>query len=179
MIVGFTGHRPNRMPIGPERVLARLEEALGSIARAERARDAAATLTALSALAEGSDRLFARAALRLGYRLEAVLPFPSAEYERTFADAAASEGFRGLLKAAARITELPGSLGDTKAAYEAAGHRIVESCDVLVAVWDGKPAAGRGGTPVIIEYALSRVRQVILVDAAVDRPPTRLAPDAT
>ena len=35
---------------------------------------------AVSPLAEGSDRIFARAALELGYRLEALLPFESADY---------------------------------------------------------------------------------------------------
>jgi hypothetical protein len=38
----------------------------------------------------------------------------------------------------------------------------------LVAVWDGKPSAGRGGTPEIIEYALARTKPVAWVSAAAD-----------
>jgi hypothetical protein len=33
-----------------------------------------------------------------------------------------------------------------EAAYEAAGRYVVDHCDLLIAVWDRKPAQGRGGT---------------------------------
>jgi hypothetical protein len=129
---------------------------------------------ALSSLAEGSDRYFAEAALRLGYRLGVILPFKSADYEATFSEQGALPEYRRLLAAAGRIQELPGTLGDTKSAYEAVGRATVDAADILVAVWDGKPAAGRGGTSEIIDYALSRGKMVVWIDASRDRPPLLL-----
>lgn len=172
LAIGITGHRPNRMHIG----VARLEMRLRAVLRALRKGHAGAALrpVAISALAEGSDRLFAVAALGLGFELRVILPFASADYETTFGDHAATPAYRTLLARAAEVTVHPGSLADSTAAYEAAGRLTVEGCDILVTVWDGKPAAGRGGTPEIIQYALDLGRPVIWIDAARDRPPLLL-----
>lgn len=175
MIIGFTGHRPNRLHIGEARVAARLREVLAGLRDGAQARNAAEPLIALSPLAEGSDRLFAEAALELGYGLRALLPFMSADYETTFSDASTTPVYRALLARATQVNELPGSLSDTTAAYEAVGRAMVEASDILVAVWDGKPAAGRGGTPEIIAYAIERGSSVIWVDAATDRAPMQLS----
>jgi hypothetical protein len=128
-------------------------------------------LVALSALAEGADRIFAEVALDLGYHLEVALPFARADYERTFTDQDTTPIFRTILARAASITELDGALSDTKAAYEAAGRHIVDKSNILVAVWDGKAAAGRGGTPEIIEYAVHAHKPVVWIDAGKDDPP--------
>ncbi|MEZ5818910.1 MAG: hypothetical protein R3D44_17690 [Hyphomicrobiaceae bacterium] len=131
--------------------------------------------TAVSALAEGSDRLFAMAALDLGYRLEVLLPCQSADYETTFGDPSTTEAYRALLARADSVRELPGALTDSKAAYEAVGHATVSATNVLIAVWDGRPAAGRGGTPEIIAHALALGRPVIWIDAARSRLPGLIA----
>jgi len=55
------------------------------------------------------------------------------------------------------------------------GHTTVASADVLVAVWDGRPAAGRGGTPEIIAHALLLGRPVVWIDAARARLPRLIA----
>ena len=80
--VAITGHRPNRLGIGVARVARRLELALTAL----RAGSSGHRRVAVSALAEGADRLFAEAALTLGYELHALLPFESADYEVTFDD---------------------------------------------------------------------------------------------
>ena len=165
MRIGFSGHRPNRLHIGPERVKARLGDALALV----RGEAAAMPAIAMSALAEGSDRLFAEAAFDLGFQLQAVLPMPVAEYETTFEDTSTTEVFRRLLERSSETRILDGSLADSKAAYETLGRAMVAGCDILMCVWDGKPAAGRGGTPDVIEYALTCGRRVIWIDAANDR----------
>jgi len=48
-------------------------------------------------------------------------------------------------------------------AYLAAGCRVVDMSDVLLAVWDGQPARGKGGTGNIVEYARSRATRVEIV----------------
>jgi hypothetical protein len=170
LVVGITGHRPNRLAMGEAATMQRLREVLGSI------RDGAAggEVVALSALAEGADRLFAEAAVALEFRLEAILPFPQADYETTFGDTATTPAFRRVLASARHVEVLPGSLADTRAAYEAQGRAIVDASDIVVAVWDGKPAAGRGGTPEIIAYAVAGGHPVIWIDAATDRSPMLL-----
>jgi hypothetical protein len=165
--VGLTGHRPNRLAIGEAATSCCLTRVLAALGRGAGGR----RKVAISSLAEGADRLFAAAALGLGYRLEALLPFRSGDYETTFGDAATTPDYRELLARAARVTELPGTLADSTAGYEAVGRAMVEAADILVTVWDGRGAAGRGGTPEIIDYALGLGRPVIWIDAARLRRP--------
>ncbi|MDX2201246.1 MAG: hypothetical protein NW223_00710 [Hyphomicrobiaceae bacterium] len=175
MRIGFTGHRPNRLLVPSDRLAARIGEAVdGLLALTGEASRAPGCAVAIALLAEGSDRIFAQVALARGLRLHALLPFPTNDYEKTFQDASTTPEYRRLLTLAAEREELPGSLADTKAAYEAVGRAMVEACDVLMAVWDGKPAAGRGGTPDVIAYALQKGRSVVWIDAAQDRPAVRL-----
>jgi hypothetical protein len=130
---------------------------------------------AVSALAEGSDRMFAQAALARGYRLDVLLPFTSTDYETTFGDTATTPVYRALLARASSKVELPGSLAASTAAYEVVGRATVDACHILVAVWDGKPAAGRGGTPEIIEYAAAKGKPVLWIDAARERLPVLIS----
>ncbi len=46
----------------------------------------------------------------------------------------------------------------------AAGVWMVDRSDRLVAIWDGKPAAGLGGTGDVVAYALERGIPVVRVD---------------
>jgi hypothetical protein len=48
-------------------------------------------------------------------------------------------------------------------AYRRVGHYVVDHCDLLIAIWDGQPARGRGGTADIVQYALDRHRRVLRV----------------
>lgn len=172
--IAITGHRPNRLHVGIAETERRIRWVLAALRKGARTAGGGRPV-AISALAEGSDRMFASAALDLGFTLHALLPFPSAHYEKTFGDAATTNIYRELLARAASITELPGTLADTKSAYEAVGRATVEAADILVSVWDGEPAAGRGGTPEIIEYALARRTPVIWIDAARLRLPRLFA----
>lgn len=168
--VGLTGHRPNRLAIGATEVARQLFHVLKALRRGAGNRRP----VAISSLAEGADCLFAEAALGLGYRLDALLPFARDDYPTTFGDAAAVPGYRDLLARAGRIVELPGTLAASKEAYEAVGRAMVDASDIVVTVWDGAGAAGRGGTPEIVDYALAGGRSVIWLDAARPRPPRLL-----
>jgi hypothetical protein len=48
--------------------------------------------------------------------------------------------------------------------YFAAGKKVVDATDLLVAVWDGKPAKGLGGTADIVKYARQELKPIIHVD---------------
>lgn len=163
--VGFTGHRPNRLHVSNETIERCIREVLRLLSAAS-----TPPRIAISALAEGSDRLFASAAIAEAFELHAVFPFTVADYLTTFADASATSEFRALENRAARVEALPGRLDENGAAYERAGHVTVDRSDVLMTVWDGKPSAGRGGTTEIIAYARDISVPVIWISAVDNRP---------
>jgi hypothetical protein len=108
----------------------------------------------ISCLAAGADQEFARAVLRHGGDLHAVVPH--AEYDASFEHPADHAAYRDLLAAAARVTELHG--GPTpEDAYLSAGTYVVDVAEQLVAVWDGRPSRGRGGTADVVAYARGRI----------------------
>ena len=116
-------------------------------------------LICFTSLAIGADQLFARAALERGGALVAILPFK--DLERTFAPEDLAS-YRWLLRRSEVETlDTPG--GD-EAAYFAAGRRVVECADVMVAVWDGRPETGRGGTADIVAYAVQRQVPLFVID---------------
>lgn len=109
-------------------------------------------LTVVSALAEGADRLVADAGQSLRARLEVILPLPVEEYEQDFEATSSRTRFRALLTASAHVTVV-GPRSQRDESYLEAGKRIVDRSDVLLAIWDGQPARGTGGTAEIIDYA--------------------------
>ena len=121
----------------------------------------AGEVTAVSALAEGADMLFAEAALSAGATLEIVRPYDT--YERDFQKGPARQRYRALVAAADRETRLPFARRSTRA-YEAAMCRVTDECDVLVAAWDGTPPRGTGGTADAIRYAERIGRPVVHLD---------------
>ncbi|QCL77482.1 MULTISPECIES: hypothetical protein [Agrobacterium] len=115
---------------------------------------------ALSSLAEGSDQVFAEVALDLSIPLRAVVPFNS--YEAFFQDAHVLLNYRRLLGQARRV-DLNLHFSPERAFFEA-GKFIVDECQLLIAVWDGRPAEGFGGTADIVTYSRSRGRRLIWLD---------------
>lgn len=141
----------------------------------------------LSPLARGTDRLAAEVALQLGYELYVPMPFPRAEYQKDFSGSqnptepplTAAEDlaqFETLLQQADdACLSLDGNHEDQTRAYEAVGRFVARHSDLLIAIWDGKPAAGRGGTAEIIEYAVSNGVPVWWIHATETRTPVWLA----
>ena len=154
-MAGFTGHRQLADPAGVERVL---REVLTGL----RAEDSVEWL-ALSSIAVGSDTLFARAALKAGLGWEAMLPLPPAEFRRDFDESEwrEVEALLGEAEHVGVVSERP----QRDDSYLDCGMETVNHCDVLVAVWDGEPARGRGGTAEIIAYARDMGRPLIIIDA--------------
>lgn len=118
------------------------------------------TLVGFTSLAEGADQLFALAVLAAGGQLHAIIP--SQEYEQSFTSDLAREMYVALRTLAASNTVLPFS-EPNEDAYLAAGHEVADRCEMLIAVWDGKVAAGKGGTGDIVAYARDRGLDVRIV----------------
>lgn len=114
---------------------------------------------AFTSLAVGSDQIFAREALALRIPVTAVIPMPG--YERCFKPADRS-AYRDLL-GQCEVLQLERADSDEQAFFTA-GRQVADSCDLLVAVWDGKPAVGLGGTADIVDYCLKTGRSVVHID---------------
>ena len=112
-------------------------------------------LSLLSQLAAGVDQIAATAALAAGFALRAVLPFPEAEYGKDF-DEAARPAFDRLLDRVEARWCLPGKRAHAGLAYALAGEATAAQSDLLIAVWDGMPARGLGGTADVVDYAVRR-----------------------
>jgi hypothetical protein len=117
----------------------------------------------VSSLAAGSDQLFAEVVLDLGGQLLVVIPFLG--YETRFKSTSAKRNYSRLLSRATETETLP-TLGDDQIGYLHAGKRVVALSDVMVAVWDGKPAAGLGGTADVVYHALAQDIDVIHINPA-------------
>ena len=117
-------------------------------------------ITAVTSLAEGADQMFAGLTLDRGGRLHVVVPCQ--RYDEAFATTAGARTFTLLLARATDIETL--SFPEpSEEAFWAAGRRVVELCDLLLAVWDGEPARGKGGTADVVEYARNRGVEVEVI----------------
>jgi hypothetical protein len=172
--IGVTGHRA--LP-GEQRLRARIREVLAARTRelldppsAREHRRSALAYTVVSSLAEGADCLVVEEVLKTANsELEAVLPLAAEDYLRDFSTRGAKARSRQLLDRARKTIVLnmadPNSgLDDFREkAYEEAGRYVVDHCDLLIAVWNGMPARGRGGTAEIVSYARSIGRPLLIV----------------
>ncbi len=103
----------------------------------------------ITCLADGADQLFAHAVLALGHQLEVIVP---AERYRGGLSPEAQPEYDQLLARARHIESLP-FVESTEEAHMAAGKFVVDRSDLLLAVWDGAPARGYGGTADVVAYA--------------------------
>lgn len=146
--VGVSGHR---LLADPAAVAAEVDRVLDRLVAATPGAD----LVAVSSLAEGADRIVAARVLAYGGRLEVVLPLAADDYASDFGAAASLQEFDELLDAATQVVVVPADETDPsrEAAYARAGTAMLRASDVLLALWDGQPARGRGGTAQVVAQA--------------------------
>lgn len=106
-------------------------------------------LTGVSCVADGTDALFGKAVLDHGGRLEVVIPADGyrdqlpADYGGTFDELCAN---------ASELYRLPFAESSSEA-FMAASEKMLSLVDRLIAVWDGLPARGYGGTADVVARA--------------------------
>lgn len=146
-IASVTGHRqlPADQQLFVESELDRVMEKLGAE-------------VAISGMALGVDTWWAEIALERRVALHAYVPFP-AQADRW--PAAAQERYVRLLELAAEVITVAPSYRPS--AFQERNEAMVDACDVLVGVWDGRRT---GGTWNCIEYARRVGRELVLVDPA-------------
>lgn len=106
----------------------------------------------LSFLADGADAIFCRELLALGGTLQAVVP---AQRYRAGLPAAHRPLYDELLARAVRVHRLE-YVESTPESHMEASKLMLALADELLAVWDGKPARGYGGTADVVAHARAR-----------------------
>ncbi|MHB1784106.1 MAG: SLOG family protein [Acidimicrobiales bacterium] len=146
-IVAVTGHRqlPPDQQLFVESELDRVMEKL-------------AAEVAISGMAPGIDTWWAEIALERGVALHVYVPFPAQADQWP---AAAQERYLRLLELATEVVTVAPSYRPS--AFQERNQAMVDACDVLVGVWDGRQT---GGTWNCIEYARRVGRELVLVDPA-------------
>lgn len=117
-----------------------------------------------TALATGADQIAAICARSSGYFVRALLPFEPSEYRKDFAPGEELDGFEQAVAAADEIVALAGDRADPEGAYVSVGQSLVETADILLAIWDGEQGRGPGGTAHVVELALRNMVPVIHID---------------
>ena len=179
LLVGVTAHRdlvPAEVPALENLVTAFLQRLQGT--------HTALPVAVMSGLAEGGDRLVARCALSLGIPVVAVLPLSLDEYRADCSSAASVAELETLLERSeiihlplaegndAESVRHPGAARDRQ--YAELGVFVSSHCQVLLALWDGKPSEAAGGTCDVLNYHLhGEMPGLGLADA----PPNLLAED--
>lgn len=149
--IGITGHQ-DIPPTARAEIESRMRETL--------ARHREPDLTGIGSLATGADQLFVHCVLELGGALEIVVPCEG--YETTFATARERSTYRTALGSARSVQRLAYAV-PSEEAFMAAGVAVVDRCELLIAVWDGQPARGLGGTADVVRHARAVGRDVVVI----------------
>ncbi len=162
IVIGVTGHRLNKLDVRNEHLIQALRDHLQDLSK----QYPNSRFTVLSPLAEGADRLIAKLAMQeLQAELQVPLPLPYELYANDFTSDDSILEFQQLIGEATAYFELPMRFGNLHALaktpetnelrnrqYALAGAYVAQRSDHLIAIYDGKPAAGTGGTGEILEW---------------------------
>jgi hypothetical protein len=151
--IGITGHQRLPAPTDWDWVGREIKALLSS---------AQPPIVGISSLAIGADQLFAKAVLDAGGSLEAVIPFDG--YSETFQEPDRVI-FENLRNASSRV-EILAKMGSKEESYLAAGVRVVDLSELVVAVWNAMPAGGLGGTADIVHYAIAKRKRIVHINPA-------------
>jgi hypothetical protein len=163
--LGITGHRylaeMDKVLVGVERAVQRICKTYPD-----------SNIRVLSSLAEGADRILAKRILLIpGASLWVPLPLPEEEYLRDFETTKSRDEFIHLLGKAERVVNMPAT-DKREEGYLAASKYILENSDVLLAIWDGKPAQGAAGTAEIVALAREYNMPLVWIHAGNRTPGT-------
>lgn len=116
-------------------------------------------LVGVTCLADGADQLFAEVVLDLGGTIEVVVP---AERYLDSLPPETHAAYQQLL-AKARLVRQLGFVESTSESHMEASAQMLNDVDLLLAVWDGLPARGYGGTADVVSHARQLGIPVVVV----------------
>jgi hypothetical protein len=152
--IGFTGHRRLENP-------PLIAEAIRQVVDELQAK--CGPLSALSSAASGADTLFVEEVARRGLPFFLIFPFSQDRFRQDFS-AEDWERVAAHFDKTLDIDEVRYCDSDNEA-YLECGLRTVDRCDVLIAVWNGEVAAGKGGTGDVVAYTRSLGKPLLWIDA--------------
>ncbi len=153
VFVGFTGHRRLTDPAASARALRRAFDDLAS--------HTGARLVGVSSIASGADTLFAEELARRDSPWLLLLPFALETFRNDFEPDEWARVEAVLPRALS--TQIEPRTEHRDDAYLACGHRTVDESDVLIALWNGDPAAGVGGTGDVVAYARAQQKPLLWI----------------
>jgi hypothetical protein len=156
LAIGFTGHRA----LGDEAkcrksILAFLEQRKASTQ---------GLVYGISSVAAGGDLLFAESCIQLALPLRALLPLPLEEFRKDFDEINWSRVEVVLGKATS--VEVTGGNQSRDECYYECGIEIAQQSRVLLALWNGEPSQGLGGTEDIVSFARGIGKPVVWLHSA-------------
>ena len=115
----------------------------------------------VSSAAAGGDLLFAESCIQIGLPIRILLPTPKEQFREDF-DAPSWARAESVMQRAISVEVI--GYGQTKEErYYECGAETVEQSEILLALWDGKPSQGLGGTEEIFTYAKNQGRPVVWI----------------
>ena len=112
----------------------------------------------MSALAEGSDRIVAKEALKNKIKLICPLPFEKDEYKKDFSSEESKTEFEDLLSKSVNSYSIgydePNGKEqiDRSVQYKKIGRHLNDNCNMLIALWDEKIIDKEGGTSWVVSH---------------------------
>jgi len=120
----------------------------------------------VTALAEGADQLVAAEVLtQSDATLEVVLPLPADQFTERWESQESVRQFHALLGRAELVTVMP-RVKTPEAGYVQANDYVVARSEGVIALWDGQPARGPGGTAEVVAMARARGLPLIWIETA-------------
>jgi hypothetical protein len=151
LAIGFTGHRLLHNE-------ANCRQWICDFLKRKKA-SAKGVVYGVSSLAAGGDLLFAESCFELELPLRVLLPLPVEEFQKDFDDLGWTRVEQALSKAAS--VEVTGGDQPREECYYECGIETVLQSQVLLALWNGVPAEGLGGTEDIVTFANELGRPVV------------------
>jgi len=143
LAIGFTGHRH----LENEK---QCREALREFLRGKK-RAHEGIVFGVSSAAAGGDQLFAESCLELEIPLRVLLPKPVEQFRGDF-DAAGWQRTEKILEKAISV-EVVAEGRERREQYYDCGIQTVTESQLLIALWNGEPSRGMGGTQEIVAFA--------------------------
>lgn len=153
LAIGFTGHRRLSDEVKSRAAILKLLQ--------EWKARAPGIVYGVSSAASGGDLLFAESCLQLGLPIRILLPMQKTQFQEDFDEATWERALRVMDQALS--VEVTGSGESRDDRYYECGIETVLQSQLLLALWDGEPSQGLGGTENIVIYAKDQGRPVVWI----------------
>jgi hypothetical protein len=151
LAIGFTGHRALDDESKSRKVIFDFLE--------QRKASTSALLYGISSVAAGGDLLFAECCIQLEMPLCVLLPLPAEEFRKDFDESSWSRAEQVMSQAAS--VEVAGGNQIRSACYYECGIETVQRSRMLLALWNGGPSQGLGGTEDVVSFARELGKPVV------------------